>query len=161
MGQSGAGNALYRDGTEAVTELVGVFINELEMVRDVRLTVSRRRARARTSRSRRSTGARKHRRSLAGNLSGMRRSVPGLAASATRCRPTRAGWRIDPFQLVNGVAAARPSDGPDRQRRLPTRKLRGKLAYFALVTSSLSTLIGTRLTAEFGLTAGFSSLDGD
>ena len=31
----------------------------------------------------------------------------------------------------------------------------------ALITSSLSTLIGTRMTAEFGLTAGFSSLDGD
>ncbi|TIX80838.1 MAG: peptidase M75, Imelysin, partial [Mesorhizobium sp.] len=30
----GPQNALYRDGTEAVTELVGVFINELEMVRD-------------------------------------------------------------------------------------------------------------------------------
>jgi hypothetical protein len=29
------------------------------------------------------------------------------------------------------------------------------------VTSTLSALIGTRMTAEFGLTAGFSSLDGD
>ncbi|TIU36466.1 MAG: peptidase M75, Imelysin, partial [Mesorhizobium sp.] len=33
----GPQNPLYRDGNEAVTELVGVFINELEMVRDVRL----------------------------------------------------------------------------------------------------------------------------
>ncbi|RVA18578.1 peptidase M75, Imelysin, partial [Mesorhizobium sp. M7D.F.Ca.US.004.03.1.1] len=33
----GPRNPLYRDGNEAVTELVGVFINELEMVRDVRL----------------------------------------------------------------------------------------------------------------------------
>ena len=33
----GPQNPLYRDGNEAVTELVGVFINELEMVSDVRL----------------------------------------------------------------------------------------------------------------------------
>src|SRR5690606_38186435 len=33
----GPDNPLYRNGNEAVTELMGVFINELEMVRDVRL----------------------------------------------------------------------------------------------------------------------------
>ena len=38
---------------------------------------------------------------------------------------------------------------------------RGKLSYFKLVTTSLSELFGKRLSAELGLTAGFSSLDGD
>gem|GEM_PF-2602061 len=38
---------------------------------------------------------------------------------------------------------------------------RGKLDYLRVVTSSLSDLFGMRLSAEFGVTAGFSSLDGD
>ena len=44
---------------------------------------------------------------------------------------------------------------------LANEKKRGKLSYFNVVTSSLSELFGKRLAAEFGLTAGFSSLDGD
>ena len=43
----------------------------------------------------------------------------------------------------------------------PIQTKRGKLAYFGLVTSSLSEMFGTRLSGELGLTAGFSSLDGD
>ena len=38
---------------------------------------------------------------------------------------------------------------------------RAKLAYFGLVTSSLSEIFGTQMSGALGLTAGFSSLDGD
>ena len=38
---------------------------------------------------------------------------------------------------------------------------REKLVYLGLVTSSLSDIFGTSLSGELGLTAGFSSLDGD
>jgi predicted lipoprotein len=64
------------------------------------------------------------------------------------------------IQLANGVADAHAASGPiDVVLADPVR--REKLEHFRLVTSSLSGLIGTRMTAEFGLTAGFSSLDGD
>ena len=38
---------------------------------------------------------------------------------------------------------------------------RSKLSYFGLVTSSLSDIFGTQMSGALGLTAGFSSLDGD
>ena len=64
------------------------------------------------------------------------------------------------IQLANGVADARSVVGPiDKALADPAE--RAKFEHFRLVTSSLSSLIGTRMTAEFGLTAGFSSLDGD
>jgi predicted lipoprotein len=38
---------------------------------------------------------------------------------------------------------------------------RNQLDHFRLTTSTLSELIGVRLTGALGLSAGFSSLDGD
>jgi predicted lipoprotein len=64
------------------------------------------------------------------------------------------------IQLANGVTTAKSAAGPV-DKALADPALRGKFEHLALITSSLSTLIGTRMTAEFGLTAGFSSLDGD
>ena len=161
MGQAGPDNALYRDGTEAVTELVGVFINELEMVRDVRLKgflgASQQADKPKQAIYWRSQNTA---RSLAGNLSGMDNLFQ--ASRLGDALPPDARWMAESIhiQLVNGVAAATAVTGPI-DKALADPVLRRKLDYFALVTSSLSTLIGTRLTAEFGLTAGFSSLDGD
>lgn len=157
----GPENPLYRDGSEAVTELVSVFINELEMVRDVRLKgffgttpEADKPKQAIYWRSQNTTA------SLAANLDGVRQlfavSKIGDALSAD------ARWMAETtlIQLANGVADARAVTGPiDEALADPSR--RAKLEHFALVTSSLSALIGTRMTAEFGLTAGFSSLDGD
>ena len=157
----GPQNALYRDGNEAVTELVGVFINELEMVRDVRLKgffgaspAADKPRQAIYWRSQNTTN------SLAANLSGIDDlfQVSKLGGAL----PPDARWMAESIhiQLVNGVATAEPVSGPI-DKALADPALREKLEHFALITSSLSTLIGTRLTAEFGLTAGFSSLDGD
>ncbi|MBZ9678081.1 imelysin family protein [Mesorhizobium sp. ES1-1] len=157
----GPQNALYRDGNEAVTELVGVFINELEMVRDVRLKAffggrpdADRPKQAIYWRSRNTT------RSLAGNLSGMDDLFQ--ASKLGDALPSDARWMAESIhiQLVNGVTTAKSVQGPI-DKTLSDPRLRDTLDHFALITSSLSTLIGTRLTAEFGLTAGFSSLDGD
>ena len=157
----GPQNALYRDGNEAVTELVGVFINELEMVRDVRLKgflggkpEADKPKQAIYWRSQNTTN------SLAGNLAGI--DALFQASKLGDALPPDARWMAESIhiQLVNGVATAKSVPGPiDKALADPAQ--REKLEHFALITSSLSTLIGTRLTAEFGLTAGFSSLDGD
>ena len=157
----GPKNPLYRDGTEAVTELVGVFINELDMIRDVRLKgflgakpdVDKPKQ-AIYWRSQ-NTAA-----SLAGNLSGIDQLFQ--ASKLGDALPVDAQWMAQSIhiQLTNGVATAKSVTGPI-DKALADPALRDKLEHFALITSSLSTLIGTRMTAEFGLTAGFSSLDGD
>ncbi|MGX9142189.1 imelysin family protein [Mesorhizobium sp. 128a] len=157
----GPDNALYRDGTEAVTELVGVFINELEMVRDVRLKgflgVKPEGDKPRQAIYWRSqnTGL-----SLAGNLSGI--DTLFEASRLGDALPEDARWMAESIhiQLTNGVATAKSIQGPIN-KALADPAQREKFEHFALITSSLSGLIGTRLTAEFGLTAGFSSLDGD
>ncbi|RRI06318.1 peptidase M75, Imelysin [Mesorhizobium tamadayense] len=157
----GPKNPLYRDGTEAVTELVGVFINELDMIRDARLKGflgakpdADKPKQAIYWRSQNTTN------SLAGNLSGIDRLFQ--ASKLGDALPADARWMAQSIhiQLTNGVATARSVPGPI-DKALADPALRDKLDHFARITSSLSTLIGTRMTAEFGLTAGFSSLDGD
>ncbi|WP_245442647.1 imelysin family protein [Mesorhizobium hawassense] len=157
----GPKNPLYRDGNEAVTELVGVFINELDMIRDVRLKGflgarpdADKPKQAIYWRSRNTTT------SLAGNLSGVDQLF--LASKLGDALPADAQWMAESIhiQLANGEATAKSVSGPI-DKALADPALRDKLEHFALITSSLSTLIGTRMTAEFGLTAGFSSLDGD
>ncbi|TGU99416.1 peptidase M75, Imelysin [Mesorhizobium sp. M00.F.Ca.ET.151.01.1.1] len=157
----GPRNALYRDGNETVTELVGVFINELEMVRDVRLkgflgaTPDADKPKQAIYWRSQNTGN-----ALAGNLAGI--DALFQVSKLGDALPPDARWMAESIhiQLVNGVAAAKAVQGPI-DRALADPALREKLEHLVLITSSLSTLIGTRLTAEFGLTAGFSSLDGD
>ncbi|TPM39115.1 imelysin family protein [Mesorhizobium sp. B2-3-4] len=157
----GPQNPLYRDGNEAVTELVGVFINELEMVRDVRLKGFLG-ARADADKPKLAIYWRSQNvtNSLAGNLAGI--DALFQVSKLGEALPADSRWMAESIhiQLVNGVATAKSVQGPI-DKALADPALREKLEHFRLITSSLSTLIGTRLTAEFGLTAGFSSLDGD
>lgn len=157
----GPDNALYRDGSEAVTELMGVFINGLELVRDQRLR-SFLGANADAAKPKQAiywrsglTGA-----SLGANLDGMNRLFQ--ASNLGDALPKDDRWIADSIeiQLVNGVAAAKEASGPAAEV-LADPKRRAALEHFQLITSSLSNLFGTRLSAAFGLTAGFSSLDGD
>jgi predicted lipoprotein len=157
----GPDNPLYRDGNEAVTELMGVFINGLEMVRDVRLkgffgaAPDADKPRQAIYRRSQNTTA-----SLAANLEGMDRLF--MVSRVGDALSPEARWMADSTHilLTNGAADARAATGPiDEALTDPAR--REKLEHFGLVTSTLSCLIGTRMTAEFGLTAGFSSLDGD
>jgi predicted lipoprotein len=157
----GPDNPLYRNGNEAVTELMGVFINELEMVRDVRLKGffganpdADKPKQAIYWRSGKTTDA------LAANLTGIDQLFQ--ASHIGDALSSDARWMAESvhIQLVNGAADAKAAVGPINEV-LADPARREKLEHFALVTSTLSSLIGTRMTAEFGLTAGFSSLDGD
>jgi predicted lipoprotein len=157
----GPNNPVYRDGTESVTELMEVFINGLEMVRDVRLKgfLGTRpdddRPKGAIFWRSGLTGA-----ALAGNLDGMDRLFQASEIGDALSEDARWMAESTHIQLTNGVADARSVTGPiDKALADPAQ--RAKLEHFRLVTSSLSSLIGTRMTAEFGLTAGFSSLDGD
>ena len=64
-------------------------------------------------------------------------------------------------QFGNAVATAAAVRRHHRRGtgRSGTARTAGR--YFSVMTSSLSELFGMRLTGALGLTAGFSSLDGD
>jgi predicted lipoprotein len=97
---------------------------------------------------------------LAGNLAGMKAlfeaSHLGDAVSADMAWIEKSAL----FEFGNAANAAAAADGPIAEV-LADPERRGKLAYFGVVTSSLSEIFGVRLSGELGLTAGFSSLDGD
>lgn len=157
----GPDNLTYRNGSEAVTELVGVFINGLEMVRDVRLRgflgLRQEKDKPKQALYWRSQGTTL---SLAANLEGL----GGLfrASHLADALSPESRWIAESIeiQLANGAQAARSVQGPTEEV-LADPARREKLNYLGTVTSSLSNLFGVRLSGEFGLTAGFSSLDGD
>jgi predicted lipoprotein len=157
----GPDNPVYRDGPEAVTDLLGVLIDGLELARDVRvkgfLGASPEADRPKQAIFWRSG---KTADSLAANLDGMDRLF--TVSRVGEALSDDARWMAESthIQLANGVADARAASGPI-DAVLADPEKRAKLEHFRLVTSSLSGLVGTRMTAEFGLTAGFSALDGD
>lgn len=157
----GETNPLYRNATEAITELLEVYVNGLELVRDVRVN-SFLGKEAGADKPKQAlywrsggTGA-----SLGGNVSGM--SALFDASQFGSLLPDDSRWiaqSID-FEFGNAKTAAAGASGPVEDV-LGNADKRGKLGYFGVVTSSLSELFGTRLAGALGLTAGFSSLDGD
>lgn len=157
----GPQNPFYRNATEAVTELLEVYVNGLELVRDVRVNgflgkdaASDKPKQALYWRSE-GTAA-----SLGGNIAGMKALFD--ASHFGSLLPADSEWiaqSID-FEFVNALHTANAITGPI-DAALADADKRGKLSYFGVVTSSLSELFGTRLADALGLTAGFSSLDGD
>lgn len=154
-------NPLYRDNEEAFGELVDVFVHGLELVRDVRiggfLAEEPQKDRPRQALFRRSglTVA-----AIRGNLAALDDlfAVSGMAEEL----PKDEAWiaKSIAFEFGNAETALDGLDGPIEEI-LADPERRAKLAYAALVTSSLSELFASRLSAAFGLTTGFSSLDGD
>lgn len=156
-----AGNPFYRDGGEALGELFDVFVNGLELVRDVRLRgflgdeAAQDKPRQAVFWRSGQTAA-----SLGGNLAGMKALFD--ASKLGQALPPETAWiaqSID-ITLANGVDAAKAAEGPTAEV-LADPARRAKLDHLGLVTSSLSNLFGVRLAGELGLSAGFSSLDGD
>jgi predicted lipoprotein len=154
-------NPLYRDGNEAVTELMGVFIDGLEMIRDVRVkgflgadADADKPKQAIYWRSQMTAA------SLGADLEGLDRLFQ--ASKLGEALSPDARWMAQSTHILftNGIADAAAAKGPIAEA-LADPARRAALEHYALATSSLSALIGTRMTAEFGLTAGFSSLDGD
>lgn len=154
-------NPLYRNDAEALGELLEIFVTGLEMERDMRIggflgdtQAKDKPKQALFWRSSQTVAM------LSGNLSGMKAlfDISGLAQAL----PDDQRWiakSID-FEFNNGLNALASADEPIEDVLADPAK-RGRLTYASVVTSSLSELFGTRLSGEFGLTAGFSSLDGD
>lgn len=156
----GETNPHFRDETEALNELLGVYVDGLELVRDQRLgflgatTTDDRPKQALFWRSGLTVE------NLAGDLAGLARlfEASGIADRL----PADQAWIASSirFEFANAARAAEGVHGSiDEVLRDPAR--RDAVAYLGIVTSSLSELFGTRLAPALGLTAGFSSLDGD
>lgn len=157
----GPDNPLYRSDDEALTELFNVFVHGLEMLRDVRLdgflgetATDDRPKSAIFWRSAATT------RSLAADLDGLAAlfEASGLAGLLDAEEEWIAGSIRFEFANAGRVLDA---TGDPVAEALADAGRRDKLAYARIVTSSLSELFGVRLSAALGLTAGFSSLDGD
>lgn len=155
-------NALYRNDEEALTDLMDILVQGTEMVRDVRLNgflgEETKRDKPRQAIYWRSNGTAD---SLASNLTGLSKlfAASHLAELATGDN-AYLGASID-FEFANGANALTGLRGKPIDAALSDPELREKFTYFRVVTSSLSELFGTRLSGALGLSAGFSSLDGD
>lgn len=158
----GTENPLYRDGNEALTELLEVFVNGLELIRDQRLggflgkdEKSDKPKQALFWRSGKTADA------LKANVEGLKALFD--ASGIGPALPEMSRWiaQSADFEFSNGINAANAVKDSPIEEALADPAKRGKFAYFGVVTSSLSEIFGTRLAAELGLTAGFSSLDGD
>jgi uncharacterized protein len=157
----GPDNPLYRSGDEAEGDILDTILHGLELVRDVRLggflgkdDAPDKSKQALFWRSDATVA------SLAGNLAALREVFASSEIAASL--PADQGWIADSirFEFGNAISALAAIDKPVAEA-LADPGLRAKLDYARLVTSSLSELVGNRLAAELGLTAGFSSLDGD
>ncbi|RST86799.1 peptidase M75, Imelysin [Aquibium carbonis] len=158
----GPDNPLYRDGGEALGELLDIMIHGLELVRDVRINgflgaaaSGDRPRQALLWRSGQTVAT------LRGNLA----SIEGLleAADMEAHLPEDRRWvvRSALFELANAQRALAGIEVEPVEDLLADPESRATLEYVRLVTASLSDVIGRQLSGEFGLTAGFSSLDGD
>ncbi len=157
---AGPDNPVYHNDDEAMTELFNVFVHGLEMTRDVRLKgflgaepADDKPKSAIYWRS----GATIV--SLSANLHGMRKmfEASGLGGKL----PQDSAWIAESinFEFNTANLMFDKAAGPivevlkdDRRNTLPA---------VLLITSHLSELFGINLAATLGLTAGFSSLDGD
>ncbi|MEZ5783557.1 MAG: imelysin family protein [Rhizobiaceae bacterium] len=157
----GSDNPLYRDDTEAVTEVFNVFVHGLEMIRDVRFngflgdTAEEDKPKLAIFWRSGATAA-----SIRADLAGLANLYDATTLSASLSDDQK--WIADSirFEFANADGALRTVEEPiDSVLKDPAK--RKKLDYARLVTSSLSDLFGDRLAGALGLTAGFSSLDGD
>lgn len=154
-------NSLFRDGKEAVTELMDVFVTGAELLRDVRLggflgeeAGQDKQRQALFWRSGQTVP------SLAGNMAGMRALLE--ASKLAGALPAEQAFLGSSalFEFSNAENALSTLHGPIADVLADPDK-RAKLAYFGVVTSSLSDIFGTQMSGALGLTSGFSSLDGD
>ncbi|MBX3598352.1 MAG: peptidase M75, Imelysin [Rhizobiaceae bacterium] len=155
-------NNLYRSDTEALTDLIEIFVQGIELVRDVRtngfLGEKPEGDKAKQAIYWRSNGTAL---SLGANIEGLNKlfeasRMADLATGDNAYLGNSIGFEFGNAQNALAAVKGKPIDAvlrdPDQRQ---------KLDYFRTVTSSLSELFGTRLSGALDLTAGFSSLDGD
>lgn len=158
----GPDNQTYRGDDEALSDFIEIAIHGLELVRDVRINGFV----GETASEDKPKQAIYWRSDL--TVASIRRNVAAIgdlfaAADVAAQLPEDKRWLTDSirFELGNADRALLPLDGEPIADVLADPEKRARLDYARLVTSSLSDLIARQLTAEFDLTAGFSSLDGD
>lgn len=157
----GSDNALYRTDDEAVTELFNVFVHGLEMVRDVRFngflgkTADDDKPKQAIFWRSSTTAA-----SLRHDLAGL--NALFVASGLAKGLDADNAWigQAIAFEFGNADRALGDVDKAPAEA-LADAGLRKKLDYARIVSSSLSELFGVRLAGALGLSAGFSSLDGD
>jgi len=144
-----------------LTEVLNVLIHGLEMIRDVRLGAFLG-DEAKDDRPKLAIWWRSEQ-----TASSIRENIGFLhslfrESGMERLLPQDEKWIAQSieFEFTNADDALWPVNEPIADM-LADPEQRSKLAYVRIVTSSLTELIGARLTAELGLTVGFSSLDGD
>jgi len=157
----GPDNALYRTDAEALTELVDVFIHGLEQIRDVRLKgflgaapQDDKPKQAVFWRSGLTVA------SLAGNIAGLRDLFAASGLREAMSADNR--WIADSIsaQFANAGQVLDGVPGPVEDS-LKVAERRAQLDYFGTITSGLTAAFAMRLAPDLGLSAGFSSLDGD
>ncbi|RFC69681.1 peptidase M75, Imelysin [Mesorhizobium denitrificans] len=155
-------NTLYRDDAESLTDLLDVFVQGTEMVRDVQLNgffgASASDDKVKQAIYWRSNGTID---ALNANFDGLSKlfEASHIADLATGDE-SYLGKSID-FQFANAHDSLSSLKGKPVEAILADEKMRQKLSFFRVLTSSLSEMFGTRLSGALKLTAGFSSLDGD
>jgi len=154
-------NASYRDEPEALGALVSLLVNGTEFVRDARLNAFLGAAAAEDKpkqavfwRSQLTLA------SLAANLDGIGELTK--AAGFEEFLDADQNWIPGSvaFEISHARQALASTDGALADL-LGDPAARGKLDYVRLTTSNLSELFGKRLADALGVSAGFSSLDGD
>lgn len=155
-------NADYRTEDEVLRELLGVFIHGFELIRDVRLApiaVSEtNEPNARIAIYRRSELTIE---SMAANIAGMKDLflVSGMDQALTDDMRWAAGSLDFEFQNFAGMAAT-VAPVPIEQA-VTDPEARGQIKYLEILTQSLQKLAVEQIAVSLGLSAGFSSLDGD
>ncbi len=156
----GAGNTLYRTDDEAMTELFDVFVHGLEMTRDVRLNGFLGQT-AEDDKPRQAifwrSGATAL--SLQANMRGLQKLFD--ASELAELLPPDSAWIAQSigFEFRTAARMLEAAKGPVAD--VLAAPERGSLPAFRLITSHLSELFGVNMAGALGLSAGFSSLDGD
>ena len=157
----GPDNPLYRNDQEAMVELMGIVVHGLEMTRDVRIDgfLGKEPAddKPRQAIFWRSGGTLV---SIRGNLLGLHKllDASGLATLLSQ----EDAWIVQSidFELTSWEQILDVAAGPI-QEVLDDPSKRQALVVARLITSHPSELFGVKLAGELGISAGFSSLDGD
>lgn len=161
----GPGNPLFRDNREAATELLGVLVHSVEMIKDQRLrpfyagTVHGTPDRGRPKlaiywRSANTMPA------ISANLGGLQRLFDTAGMESLLPADSRSIAGSIDFLFKALIAATDGLDGPIEDA-LADERQRAKLDFIALNTADLLDRLNREFGGSIGLGAGFSFADGD
>jgi predicted lipoprotein len=163
--EPGPGNPLFRDNREAATELLGVLVHSVEMIKDQRLrpfyagTVHGTPDRGRPKlaiywRSANTMPA------ISANLGGLQRLFDTAGMESLLPADSRSIAGSIDFLFKALIAATDGIEGPIEDA-LADEKQRAKLDFIALNTADLLDRLNREFGGSIGLGAGFSFADGD